>query len=208
VALTAVVASTLTDVAAGQTAPAATAAPPAAAKDGGPMDFTLVVAAAQKHFASIKDLQPSDLLSQGQVSAALDAVRNVGWEVAERDAILDRTLPDGSFLVKELATPAGRKFMRRLSRHRGAYSRLDRLSSIAGGQQIIHDLARQKNGDKLIEYLATTEGGQSLGRMAAGARQGVNLNKPTGRIYTADDLLVALETAFRDEQGKNFQIAK
>jgi hypothetical protein len=148
------------------------------------------------------------LLSQGQVSAALDAVGNAGWDVPERDAILDRALPDGSFLVKELATPAGRKFMRRLSRHPGAYLRLDRLSTIAGGQQIIRDLARQKDGDKLIEYLATTAGGQSLGRMAAGARHGTDLNKPTGRIYTADDLLAALEKAYRDEQGKNFQIAK
>jgi hypothetical protein len=86
--------------------------------------------------------------------------------------------------------------MRRVGGQPGGYSRLDRLSTIAGGQQLIRDLIRQKDGDQFIAYLATTSGGHHLGSMAANTRNGVNLNKPTGRIYTTDDLLVALKASY------------
>ncbi|HEY3391691.1 MAG TPA: hypothetical protein VGK58_03215, partial [Lacipirellulaceae bacterium] len=79
------------------------------------------------------------------------------------------------------------------ARHPGAFSRLDRLSSMARGQAIVRDLIRSSDGDKFIEYLATTRGGRKLGSTLAGARQGTDLNEPTGRIYTADDLLAALD---------------
>jgi predicted enzyme related to lactoylglutathione lyase len=72
---------------------------------------------------------------------------------------------------------------------------LDRLSSIPRGQTIVHDLVRQKDGDRFVEYLTTTKGGQNMGGMMAQARGGVDLNKPTGRIYTADDLIAALKSA-------------
>jgi hypothetical protein len=47
----------------------------------------------------------------------------------------------------------------------------------------------------MIQYLATTKGGKNMGGMMAQARGGVDLNKPTGRIYTAEDLVAALKTA-------------
>ena len=65
------------------------------------------------------------------------------------------------------------------------------------GQSIVRDLVRQKDGDKMIEYLATTKGGKNMSGMMAQARGGVDLNKPTGRIYTADDLVAALKNAMR-----------
>ena len=37
-------------------------------------------------------------------------------------------LADNSFLVGELATPNGKKFMRKIAKSPGTYSRLDRLS--------------------------------------------------------------------------------
>ena len=54
---------------------------------------------------------------------------------------------------------------------------------------------RTKDGDKMIEYLATTKGGKNMSSMMAQARGGVDLNKPTGRIYTADDLVAVLTDA-------------
>src|SRR6185295_4546648 len=99
------------------------------------------------------------------------------------------------FLVRELSTQNGKRFMRKVASHSGAYVRLDRLSTIPRGQTLIHDLIRQKDGDKMIEYLSTTKGGKNMGGMMAQARGGVDLNTPTGRIYTSEDLVAALKGA-------------
>jgi hypothetical protein len=155
-------------------------------------DFQAIQSELAKHFASLEGLQVGDLLSQSQIDGALDVVHDAGWDVPDRKSIVERALPDGSFMVKQLRTPAGLKFMRRVARHPGAYNRLDRLSTIAGGQALIRDLIHQKDGDKLLEYLTTTPGGQRMGRMASNVQRGVDLNKSTARIYTADDLLGAL----------------
>ena len=159
--------------------------------------FDVVVNALAEYFASLRDYRPGDLVSQSHVENALAHVTDVtGWTAPNQEAIVDRALADKSFLVAELATPRGRTFMRNVARYPGAYSRLDRLSTISGGQQFIRDMIARKDGYMMIEYLATTSGGKKLGAMMAGAQQGVDLNKPTGRIYTADDLLVALQRAY------------
>jgi hypothetical protein len=85
--------------------------------------------------------------------------------------------------------------MRKIADQPGAYSRIDRLSTIPRGQQTVRDLVRMKDGDKMIDYMATTKGGRNMGSMMAGARGGVDLNKATGRIYTADDLIAAIKSA-------------
>lgn len=149
--------------------------------------------ALEEHFASLPDYQPGDLVTRSQVAEALAKVADAGADVPNAEQILAASVPDNSFLARELSTPAGRKFMRKVARHPGAYSRLDRLSSISRGQTVVRDLIRSSEGDKFIEYLATTRGGRKLGSTLAGARQGTDLNEPTGRIYTADDLLAALE---------------
>jgi hypothetical protein len=182
-------------------APEPAAAKPQVVQPSTP-DFALVEATVSKYFASFKDYQDGDLIRQSQAAGALAAVKDIGWDVAEREAILKRVLGDGSFLVKELSTPLGRAFMRRVGRHSGTYSRLERLSTIAGGEQLIHDLIRQRDGDKLIEYMATTKGGRNMGRMAADTRHGVDLNKATGHIYTASELVAELEKAYRAKDAK------
>jgi hypothetical protein len=176
--------------------------PVAPTQPAAPPDFAVVKAAVEKYFAGMKDFQPGDLIRQSQVEQALAVVEAAGWDVTEKAELVKRALPDGSFLVKELSTPGGRKFMRRVARHAGTYSRLERLSTIAGGETLIRDLIQQKDGDKLIEYLATTQGGQKMGRMAANTRHGVDLNKPTQRIYTSDELLAELEKAHRALSAK------
>lgn len=161
-------------------------------------EFAAVSQAVADYFDSLRGHQPTDLVTQSQVAEALDAVAEVGWDVPERDALVKRTLADGSFLVRELATPAGKKFMRNIARYPGAYNRLDRLSTISGGQKVVRQLIHEKGGYEMIEYMATTPGGHNLGKMMAGAQQGVDLNKPTGRIYTADDVVAALKKVYEE----------
>ena len=42
-------------------------------------------------------------------------------------------------------------------------------------------------------YMATTQSGHNLGKMMGGVRNGADLNKPTRRIYTANELLAVLQ---------------
>jgi hypothetical protein len=169
------------------------AASQAPAQQQAPTDFSAILASLDRHFASLDGYEPGDLLCQSQIEAALQAVRKAGWAVADPQRISKLGLADGSFLVKELSTPSGKKFMRKIARHAGGYARLDRLSSISRGERIVRDLIRQRDGDKFIEYLATTSGGHKLGGKLAGAERGVDLNKPTGRIYTAEDFIAVLQ---------------
>ena len=116
-------------------------------------------------------------------------------KVSDPASIIKLVLADDSFLVRELSTSNGQRFMRKIASRSGAYSLLDRLSTIPRGQALIRDLMRQKDGNIMIEYLATTKGGKNMGGMMTQVRGGVDLNKPTGRIYTEDDLVAALNGA-------------
>jgi hypothetical protein len=157
-------------------------------------DFSAITLGVEAYFAAAPGYKAGDLISHRQVAGALDRLKNDGFEIAAAEEILQLTLPDNSFLVTRLATPAGRRFMRKISDQPGAYARLDRLSSISRGQKLVNDLIRQKGGDELIRYLAT-DGGRHLGQQLGAIPGGVNINKPTGRIYTVDDLLAALKRA-------------
>ena len=158
-------------------------------------DFPSISRAIDRWFESQPDYQPGDIITRAQIETVLKKLDAAGVHVPNATAIAQLGLANDSFLVRELTTPNGRKFMRRLARDPGAFSHLDRLSEIPRGQKIISDLIREKDGDKLIDYLATTKGGQKMGSMMGSVAGGVDLNKPTGRIYTVADFEAALKEA-------------
>jgi hypothetical protein len=167
-----------------------------------PPSFETIVRSLTEYFKSLPDYQRGDLMCQQQVSAALNAVTKAGWDVPDAQKITDLALPDNSFLVGEFATPDGKRFMRRISKTPGTYSRLDRLSQLSQGQQVVSQLIGDTGGDVFMTYLATTNSGRNLGQMMAGTPKGTDLNLPTGRIYTADDLLAVLKKAYAKEFGQ------
>lgn len=149
----------------------------------------------ESYFATVDGYQKGDLITEAQIGKALAKLNSAGIKVPNAGAIADLGLSDDSFLVRELSTAEGRLFMRRLGKYPGTFSHLDRLSTIPRGQTLIRQLERQKDGEQMILYLTTTKGGQNMGDMMSQARGGVDLNKPTGRIYTVDDLVAAIKTA-------------
>lgn len=165
----------------------------------GPPSFDLVARTLADYFKSQPDFQRRDLLNQQMVTGALESLAKIGWDVPDSKEIVDLALPLNSFLVGELATPDGKKFMRKISKNPGTYSRLDRLSRLNQGQQVVSQLIGDVGGDVFITYLATTNSGHNLGQMMAGTPKGSDLNLPTGRIYTADDLLAVLKKAYAKE---------
>ena len=158
-------------------------------------DDRAVAKVVDEFFASQPGFQKDDLITRSQVEKVVAKVISDGVKISDPASVVQRGLPDDSFLVREFSTPNGKRFMRKIAPHAGGYSHLDRLSTIPRGQSLIRDLMRTKDGDKMIEYLATTKGGKNMGDMMAQVRGGVDLNKPTGRIYTAEDLVTALKEA-------------
>jgi hypothetical protein len=186
----------------GEQASIGTAATAAEAPQSSQPDFKIVIDTLKGFFGTLPDYQTGDLITQSQIADALHKLQDAGWRVSESERIVKLGLADDSFLAKELSTGAGRTFMRKIARHPGAYSQIDRLSSISRGQNIVRDLIRQRGGDEFVEYLTTTKGGRNLGGMLAGARHGADLNKPTGRIYTANDLVAELHREFKKQIQK------
>src|SRR5262249_15161118 len=100
-------------------------------------DFKTVAQATVGYFRTIPDFQRGDLISQQQVTGVLDAINGLGWSVPDRDKLVARALPDGSFLLQQSATSDGKKFMRKVAAQRGGYSYLDQLSRISDGEKMI-----------------------------------------------------------------------
>lgn len=154
-----------------------------------------VIRAVEAWFAAQPGYEPGDLITRSQITTVLGKLKLARVEVPNGAAIIERGLAKDSFLVRELTKPAGRQFMRKVGRTPGGFAHLDRLSTIPRGEQLIRDLSQDKGGDKLVEYLATTRGGSKLGGMMAGVPGGQNLNAPTNRIYTVEELAKAIRDA-------------
>ncbi len=166
-----------------------------AAQRSQPPGDRAVAKVVDEFFSSQPGYQKGDLITQSQIEKVVAKLVSEGVTFKDPGSVVKLGLADDSFLVRELSTPNGKRFMRKIAPRAGAYSHLDRLSTIPRGETTVRELIRQKDGDKMIDYLATTKGGKNMGGMIAQARGGVDLNKPTGRIYTADDLVAALKGA-------------
>ncbi len=180
---------------------APSAAAPAAPKSNGKsqtIPFEVLEMSVQDHLAAQPNYLPDDLLARSDVEKVLDRLALSGWQPVDRQALLDDVLADDEFLVRELRTAAGRKFMRKISGFPNAYDRLDRLAKLPNGKRTIADLIGGPGGAKLIEYLTTASGGKELGKMLGGTPKGTNFNRPTGTIYTSSDLIRVLKR----EHGK------
>jgi len=156
-------------------------------------DFDKETHALETYFASQPGYQNGDLLRRSQIEGVLKSVAEAGWKINNSAEIVALGLPDNSFLVRELSTPRGKKFMRKVAAQPGGYAHLDRLSSIPSGEKMVRYLISKPGGDEMITYMATTQSGHNLGKMMGGVRNGADLNKPTRRIYTADELLAVLQ---------------
>lgn len=156
-------------------------------------DFDAVAHAVQTQFASQPDYQNGDLLRRSQIEGVLKSLAAAGWKLNNSAEIVVLGLPDNSFLVRELSSHRGKKFMRKVAAQPGGYAHLDRLSSIPSGEKMVRYLISKPGGDEMITYMATTQSGHNLGKKLGKVRDGVDLNKPTQRIYTANELLAVLQ---------------
>jgi hypothetical protein len=149
-----------------------------------------------EYFQSRPDYKPNDLITREDVQPLSKLLQKRGVSSADMAPIIGQLPGRGEFFVDQLSTPNGRKFMRRISAYPNAYDRVDRLSRMIGGQQLLRDLIKGPGGEKLIEYLTTSSGGKETGKSFADAPRGAHFNEPTGRIYTVNALLAQIQKSY------------
>jgi hypothetical protein len=167
---------------------------------GKAVPFATIEQAVRRQFASQAERQTGDVIVRSEAEAALRQVEKAGWKVPHSDEILRKVHDDGDFLVENLRTPAGRKFMRQISGYRLGYDRLDRLSDLPNGRRMVQDLIRGPDGYKMIEYMTREPGGKEMGRMLNQAVNGAGFNRPTNRIYTVDALVAEFKRVYDASQ--------
>ncbi len=164
--------------------------------------------AVRRHFQAAEQ-PPHEIISRDQASAVLDRLARLGFRFPDREQILEQVPAADEFLVAELRTRKGRRFMEDIATYPRAYDRLDRLSRLPRGKQMVRDLIRGPDGYKLIEYMTTAPGGRELGRQLSDTPKGKDFNEPTGRIYTEIMLVERLKQSYEalrrpaPSKGKN-----
>jgi hypothetical protein len=157
------------------------------------------VDAAVRATLQVLDYQPGDILTDEHVKKILKMLAKAGYGVPDPLAIRSRVVPNDSPLRQQFDSSRGRRFLRKIGQIPGGLERMERLAQMPQGEQLMRQLQRDPGGEKMIEYLATTASGRRLGAMTADGPHGVNLNEPTGRIYTESDLLKAIHHALAEE---------
>jgi hypothetical protein len=158
--------------------------------------FEEVEQAVARHFSTRKGYQPGDLIAQSDFDAIMDELKHLGWTPAGADQMRDAVLPDKSLLIQESRSTAGRNFMRRVGHNPQGFDRLEHLSRLINGRQTVQRLIQLPEGYKFMDYMTNTPGGREMGKMLSHDPGGKDFNEPTGRIYTEEQLLKALEQSY------------
>ena len=163
--------------------------------------FGTVKATMHAYFASLPNRQKGDLISQGDVQPIFAVLQQLGWVVEDQKEILTMVLSDQDFLVRTLRSQRGERFMRQVANDKLIYDRLNRIVRVQGGQRMLEDLIKLPDGatyakaDRaravpgLLDLLPKNRSGKT--------REIRDYNKPTGKIYTATQLIDRLETSHR-----------
>lgn len=146
--------------------------------------------------------QPGDLISRNQVQPAFALLQQVGWEVRDQQEILNLVPNDSEFFVVQMRTKNGLKFMRQMSKYPLGYDRIDRLGRMSMGKENINALIRGPDGYKMIQYMTETPYGKNMGVMLSQAPRGKDFNSPTGRLYSADLLMLRLQQSYEAELAR------
>jgi len=156
-------------------------------------NFAVVHKMVRQQLASGHATQRGGLISQHEVAPIFQQLQQLGWDVTDRDEILQDVLPIGDPVVTILRSPKGRKFASQVAGYKLIYDRLDRIVREPGGQRLLRDLvklpdaaryAKQNTGvgvPNLVDFLPKTRSGKT--------RAVKDYEKPTGKIYTSEQLL-------------------
>ncbi len=170
--------------------------------------FPEIKQAVASYFAALPDYRSGDLLTQSRVRPVFDKLKAMGWDVADRDVLLNLVPDDNELFVRKLrGSPAGVKFMRSIAGYPYAYDRVDRLGRMIRADENIQSLINGPDSWKMLQYMTQTVWGSGLGKQLSRAPRGAQFNAPTGRLYTGQDFIDRLEQSYADELERRAKAA-
>lgn len=156
-----------------------------------------------KYFAEQRGRSATDVLTSSEARATLDLLTKAGWKPKDSAKLQARVLGDGDFLVRELKSKEGRKFLAATSSEGLVYDRLDRLTKYSGGDRLVTSIINLPNGPAFMRPKPTPGFGTLMDLLPkeASGKTPVDpqFNKPTGKIYTAAQWIKELESAYQAE---------
>ena len=178
-----------------------TSAPAAAPSDAanGPAqksaipDWKSVESAAKKHFRALPNYRPGDIVSRGQVEPLLAQLSKLGWKVSDQQALLGQVCPDDDYVVRQLRTKSGQKFMRSTGGSAEQYDYLRRLCATKGGDRQVTDILKLPNGNDVLAALTESKAGKDISRRLAEGPRTRGYDTPTGMLYTELQILARLK---------------
>jgi len=156
-------------------------------------EFDAVIATVKQHLKKIKGYRKSDLITREQMQGVFPKLEKLGWKVVDAKKIQQRMLPSSHFLVRQLRSPRGKRFMRKMNSRTQSYSYLHRLSRMPHGKKRVRELIKGPDGHKMILYFSDSKYGRKTGDLVSRGKGGANFNKPTDIVYTAKQFADALE---------------
>ena len=159
--------------------------------------FSKVQKVVQRHFSTLPDHKPGDIISKSDVEPVFKQLRVLGWKVGARQSILNQVLDDQDFVVQQLRSKAGRKMMRKMASYQQAFDRLERVSKLPGGKALVRDLIKLPDAHEYMQdppKPPLKDLTHLLPKRANGKLpKAVDFDKPTGHIYTQEQLLQRLK---------------
>lgn len=148
----------------------------------------------RKHYADPKSPQG---LAQGPPLVTYNTARRIfyelweqRWNVSDQTEILKLCPPDSSFLAQQCLSPAGQKFLKQAADPATIFDRLERFAALPQGQQKIRDLLQGPPGHHdMLNYMLGSSGSKLLFEGAVADPNARDFNKPTGKIYSPEQLL-------------------
>ena len=177
-------------------------AEPATSFGGTLLKFGAIERIVDQHFADNSDYDKGDIISRSQVKLLVKKLRIAGWYVSPEYGIIKSVLPDTNYLVRQLRSSAGERFMSSVSDFPIVFDRLDRLVAYAEGRQLVRGLLQGKAGEDVRRHLTAADGGKQLIKKLSRVPQDLDLDKPTGRIYTEAALIKRLAIAHEADRVK------
>jgi hypothetical protein len=148
------------------------------------------------------------LISKSDVSPIFARLKRAGWDAKQLERIYGSVLDDSHFLVRQLRSPQGYKFMRAAGKFPLNYDRMDRVSQAKGGQQAIVNTVQLQNGASFWNPNAKpgfANTAKMLPTRGGRRRSAAEFSRVTGKIYTESQLvkqLVALQANKQAPQAR------
>jgi hypothetical protein len=170
--------------------------PANAAKHGS--SWKQIESVVDQYFRELPGHQPFFIITQTDVEPLWAQLAKAGWNVRGEDEIMKRLPRQSEFLVRQLRTASGRKFMHNIvPKYPLIYDRFDILSNTpGGGQTAVSGIVTAVDAELTVRYMFSTAGERSWSSMLP---ERGRFNKPTGRIYTAESLKTVLQQLYLDE---------